>query len=602
WVKLMMSSGYQTTAVLQHEGDVRVAGMPQSQDALGPVADALTRQSVLRKIAKEINFDGSLTALKWAIGYEVDPWTSTIRITVSGETAQDAADFAKIVTRVFMEYHKERQSRRIEHEIARGIKRIEAGESKAEAARRRYNEFREEHGISGLSTEQQSMVQSAAKLRADSELTVPEIRALEAEVRSLEALLANTPKTSVVGAGVSPERATYERLRQELVSAQASLSPDHPRVQALQQQVAQLKAQLRSGGGSTSSGGLVGVNATYQVLDGQLRNAKSQLAALRERQKGLSKMADKAQSRVEAFSNIAGEATALLADVSVNENLVSSLRRAEAALEDALRDPPSGFVVLDPGAVPEYPVQNKMKKVVFLAIVMLSVAGALLIVVGREFKGLHVQTPAEIAFWGGGPVLAATTWPHDPLDLDELVAGLDDFVPRALGSLLIVGGSRGDTALAATLADRVNQDWFPMDRSTAVGSTPAPRAVEPAPLQTPPPSGPYPIGGARSESVALARRPSASPSHAIRLAPAADSLRLEAWEGPLEGQALRRAARLADRIVVLVSSGAMSALRLNGIRNRLGREQGVGYIVVGLPEELLTLPDRVGDVAAFWRA
>jgi hypothetical protein len=446
------------------------------------------------------------------------------------------------------------------------------------------------------------MVQSAAKLRADSELALPEIRALEAEVRSLEALLESTPKTSFLAGGSSPERAAYDRLRGELVNAKATLSSDHPRVQALEQQVEQLRGQLRSGRGSSSGAdGVLSVNATYQVVDGQLREAKARLAALRERERGLSAMADKAQQRVESFSKIEGEASALLADVTVNENLVSSLRRTEATLEDALRDPPSGFVVLDPGALPEYPTQNKMKKVVFATVVMLSVGGALLIVLGREFKGLHVQTPAEVAFWGGGPVLAATTWPNDPLELDELVAGLDDFVPRALGGLLIVGGARADTALAATLADRMSQDWFPLDRGAAVGSTPTPRAVKPAPLQTPPPSGPYPIGGARSESVALARRPSSPPSQAIRLAPTADSLRLEAWEGPYEGQALRRAARLADRVVVLVRSGAISALQLNGIQNRLGRQQGVGYIVVGLPEELLTLPDRVGDVAAFWR-
>ncbi len=85
------------------------------------------------------------------------------------------------------------------------------------------------------------------------------------------------------------------------------------------------------------------------------------------------------------------------------------------------------------------------------------------------------------------------------------------------------------------------------------------------------------------------------------LARRSDRLRLEAWEGPFEGQALRRAARLADRVVILVRSGAVSALNLNGIQRRLGRQQGVGYIVVGVPEELLTLPDRVGDVAAFWR-
>jgi uncharacterized protein involved in exopolysaccharide biosynthesis len=603
-VKLIMSSAYQTTAVLQYEGDLHVAGVPTSNNALGPAADALMRQSVLREIANEIGFEGSLRTLQNGIGYEIDLMSRTLQITVLGETGEDAAEVARTVSDVFMAYHKGRQSRRIEVEIARGEKRIEAAETQADVARRRYNEFREEHGIADLSTEQQSMVKSAATLRADSELAVSETRALEAQVKSLEAQLASTPKTSFVSGGISPERATYNRLRQELASARATLSAEHPRVQALQQQVDQLGSQLRSGGNpSSSGGGLVGVNTTYQVVDGQLRDAKSRLAAVRERQKGLAQMADNAQHRIEAFSGIEGEASALLAEVKVNENLVSGLRRTEAALEDALRDPPSGFVVLDPGAVPEYPVRNKAKTVVFGAIVMVSFAFALFIVLRREFGGLRLETPAEVAFWGNGPVLGATSWPNDLQSLDELVAGLDDFVPHARASLLIVGGSPEESQIANELADRMNSDWFPTDaRRPAAPSATEAAPAERAPLQTPPPSGPYPIGGSSSHSLALVRRPSVSPSEAIRLTSPAGQLRLEAWDGPYESQALRRAARIADRVVVLVRSCAMSAAKLNGIRRRVGRERGIGYIVVGLPEELHTLPDRVGDVAAFWRS
>ena len=599
WAKLMMSSAYQTTAVLKYEGDLRVAGMPVTQDAIAPVANALKRQSVLRKIADETGFDKSLTTLERAINYDIDLMAATVHISVLGKTGQDAADFAGIVTDVFMDYHKERQSRRIEAEIARTSKRIEAAQYEVDIARRQYNEFREAHGIANLPTEQQSMVQSAAKLRADSQLAMSEIRALEAQVSSLQTLLASTPKTSVVGGGTSPERAAYDRLRGELVNAKATLSPEHPRVQALQQQVEQLGRELRTGGG-TSVGGLVGANATYQAVDGQLRDAKSRLAALRERQKGLSEMADNAQHRVETFSDIEGEASALLADVKVNENLISGLRRTEAALEDALRDPPSGFVVLDPGAVPEYPVRNKMKTVVFVALPMLTVALALFIVLRREFHGLQLQTAAEVAFWGKGPVLGATTWPNDPLGLDELVAGLDDFAPSAKGRLLIIGGSPSESRLAGELAERMNNDWFLVDQGAVTPGESESAADQRAPLQTPPPSGPYPISRTSSQSVALARRPSPN-VHSIRLAAAKEQLRLEAWDGPFEGQALRRAARLADRVVALIASGSMSALRLNGLQDRLGRQQGIGYILVGLPEELRTLPDRAGEVSAFWR-
>ena len=593
YVKVLMGSSYETSVVLKYEGEVSIGDQRPSRDAIAPAADALLQQSVLREIREQLGFESSLTGLADWIQYETDFHSGTLRFTVSGETGEDAAEYAQVVTQVFMAYHKDRQSRRIEAEIARTEKRIDAAERDAEKALRRYNGFREKHGISNLPTEQQSMLESAAQLRADSEFAVPEIRALEAQVSSLEGLLASTPKTSLIGGGVSPERATYERLRRELVSAQASLSADHPQVQALQQQVGQLRAQLQSGGGSTSRGdGLVGTNATYQDLAGQLREAKSNLAALRERQKGLSRMAERAQDRVASFSGIEGEASALLAAVKVNDNLLSDLRITKSALEDAVRDPPSGFVVLDPGGVPEYPVENKMKPVVFLAIPMLSVALVLLVVLRREFRGLRLETAAEVAFWGKGPVLASTAWPRDPDGLGELVAGLDDYVPRAKGSFLVVGSSPDESKLARVLVDRMNRDWFPTNQ-------PAP--AKRAPLQTPPPSGPYPVGRSGTSSVALVRLPPAPATEALRVMAPAGHVQLEAWNGPLEGQSLRRAARLADRVVILVRSGAVSALSLNGIQRRFGRERGIGYIVVGLPEELHALPDRVGDVAGFWR-
>jgi uncharacterized protein involved in exopolysaccharide biosynthesis len=602
-VKLVMGRSYETTVVLRYEGDVSIGDQQIPGYALGPASDALHHQSVLHEIREELGFDSDLTELADWIEYETDYRSGTLRLAVSGEAGEEAAEYARVVTRVFIAYHKDRQSRRIETEIARTEKRIDAAEADAEKALRRYNAFREKHGISDLPTEQQSMLESAAQLRADSELAVPEIRALEARVSSLEALIASTPKTSVASGGVSPERAAYQRLRQELVSAQASLSPNHPRVQALQQQVGQLRAQLQSGRGSTASGGgLVGVNATYQNLAGQLQQAKSNLAALRERQKGLSGMAAKAQNRVAAFSGIEGEASALLAEVKVNDNLLTDLRQNKAFLEDALRDPPSGFVVLDPGGVPEYPVKNKMKLVAFLAIPVLFVTVVLLVVLRREFRGLRLETPAEVAFWGKGPVLAATSWPNDRDGLDELVAGLDDQVPHANGNFLVVGSSPDESSLAPVFVDRINRDWFSTNEPTGAPNIVTPAPAEGGPLQTPPPSGPYPVGRSGTPSVALVRLTPAPATEAIQVVAPEGRVQLEAWNGPLEGQSLRRAARLADSVVILVRSGATSVLSLNAMQRRFGRERGVGYIVVGLPEELLTLPDRIGDVAGFWRS
>ena len=52
--------------------------------------------------------------------------------------------------------------------------------------------------------------------------------------------------------------------------------------------------------------------------------------------------------------------------------------------------------------------------------------------------------------------------------------------------------------------------------------------------------------------------------------------------------------------MVLVRSGEMTAPGLHAIKRRIGREHGIGYVVLALPEDLQTLPDRAGEVSEFW--
>lgn len=74
-----------------------------------------------------------------------------------------------------------------------------------------------------------------------------------------------------------------------------------------------------------------------------------------------------------------------------------------------------------------------------------------------------------------------------------------------------------------------------------------------------------------------------------------------AWNGPLSGPVLRRAARLAHRVMVVVSSG-MSVIDLARIQTRLGREKGVGYVLVNVGDAYVDLQDRVGPVEEFWES
>ena len=72
-----------------------------------------------------------------------------------------------------------------------------------------------------------------------------------------------------------------------------------------------------------------------------------------------------------------------------------------------------------------------------------------------------------------------------------------------------------------------------------------------------------------------------------------------AWNGPLSGPLLRRAARLAHRVVVVVSAGT-NGIELTRIQRRLGRKKGVGYVLVNVGDAYVDLDDRVGAVEEFW--
>jgi hypothetical protein len=74
----------------------------------------------------------------------------------------------------------------------------------------------------------------------------------------------------------------------------------------------------------------------------------------------------------------------------------------------------------------------------------------------------------------------------------------------------------------------------------------------------------------------------------------------QAWDGPPHGPSLRRASRLADRVLVVVAAGTMSVTEVAQLRSRLGRSTGIGVLLVGLNPDFVKLPDRVGEVDRFW--
>ncbi|MBN8613366.1 MAG: hypothetical protein J0L92_22420, partial [Deltaproteobacteria bacterium] len=387
----------------------------------------------------------------------------------------------------------------------------------------------------------------------------------------------------------------------QLESVRGRLSEDHPRFQALQQQVNELEAQVRATGGSGGGGG------PSRTAQEALRAAEAELDSSRREQAELQTLAEQAQARVASFSAIEGEASELLADVTVKTQLVSELRNRRARLDNMRSEIDTGFRVVARAVAPENAIPSRRKYYVAVGTPAMFVLAVLVVLLIRELRSLKLYSAAEVAFWANGPVIGATTWPREAKALSDLVADLDDFVPDARGVMLIVGATDKETPLAVELSRSMNADWAPDATSVDLGA----RVVD---------SRGADVGGRRSlpaQASDFENAPtnvrhdllapptlvqSGAPYSLFSGSEPGQRLLVTPWDNTLEGAGLRRQARLADRVLVVVPSGGIGVRELREAQARLGRETGVGFVIVGLHRDLTKLPDRCGPVDAFWTA
>ncbi|MBX3247184.1 MAG: hypothetical protein KF901_08390 [Myxococcales bacterium] len=588
--KFAIKRSYTATAMLRFGGLPTIEGLGAPSDAtqtLGGLLQGIFVEGSLREIGSRTGLEVPTYVLGTWIQAEADP-AQVVRISATATEADEAARFANTVVQVFLERQTEAQRERIREAIGSIEERLTAAQAAVTAARTSYDTFRNRHGIADLTTEQETAIEQAAELRATRDRTASEIDALEARVEQLRRDLRSTPRTALASAsvGASAEETERGRLQAELASARSSLSDDHPRVQALRQQIAALDERIRSGQAEKTRSATATASTQYMSLQAALSQSQADLEAARQRLEGLTRLAREAQQRVEQFSSIEGDASQLLAEVRVNEQLMQELQGRKARLEDALRNPDHGFQPMSEATPPELPEASKKKYIVAAAFPLGFLFIVLGVVLARELRGLKIRTAKEAAFWGRGPVVGTSTWPRVPDAIDDLVADLDDFVPTAAGKMLVVGLGEGAPELAMRFASRLSNDWVD---TTVVGGSPFDEPDLRAP-SLPPDAGGY----GHHHAIALAGRT----HHVDQLV--APELQVEAWEGADSGPALRRAARLADRVCVIVPANVTSALELKDVKTRLGRTRGVGYVLIDVADEYAEQDDRVGPVEAFW--
>jgi hypothetical protein len=496
--------------------------------------------------------------------------TNNIGIDATWPTAEGAADVINVLIDVFLEARKQAIRTRLQNAVTL------AREAEVEAATRQqqavnaYDEFRKQAGFNDLSQERQVAINQYAELMAKADSARSLAGAAKHELDSLrggsEPSGNSGPSTPLSEIDIKQAQADSARLPQvrlELEAAKRQYSEDHPNVRRLEAEMNALEARVRARGSDPVR--------KRERFEAAARASEAKQRAVEEYQAQL-------KGRLDKLSAAEGKAAVLLGELKVADEAREAARQALVAAEIAASQPPTQLRVQERAEPPEYALKSPRKRIAIATPILFALLTALGSVLW-SFRKLDVRTPKEAAFWSGVPVIGASTWPRDPDMLPSLMHDLDDFAPHAEGVTLIVGLSLSEAHLARKVAE-----WDGHRNVKGID--------DPARMLMAGPSG---------SLFPLAPQGSAPPPSGSSRDPA-HQMQILTLTGPVPAQALRRAARMADRVLIVVTSGKHSVMQMLKIKSRLGRDRGIGLLLVGLEKDFALVRDRVGDVSQFWES
>lgn len=495
-------------------------------------------------VRQRLKLADSLEAVGSRIQVDIVNSESNI-LTLSGKakTADEAVQFTQAVTEVFLEARLRVARARTEERLKAITQEIELVFKQLSGVRERYDQFRAQHHVVDFPMDRKAAIEELSFLHNEANKSRIEAESGSSKANLLRSAVQKAaPQLVLLENQIQADRQKLAEMSALLTARRASLSEDHPEVKGLEASVQAL--EQKSADSYMVTGRQVGTNPEWMGLQEQLTHTSVDQQAAEKRWQSYAQLRSSLNERVLQLTAVEGEANLLLTDIHIGEQRLSQLKAEQKVLESGVRQPSSELRVLNTPVPPPGPAQSSRRKMA-LAFPILTGLLAVGLFLGREFRGLTLRAPSEIAYWTRLPVLASSTWPTEPDELRNLALELAPPLDEALGKTLLVPLSSDQNGRASELVEAVR-----------------------AQLSSKSPSG--------SE----------------------DSLQL--WDKADRVQSLRRAARESRRVLVLVEAGAHSPWELAGLQRWLGRDDGIGLVVFGLGSELSLLRDRVGDVAGFW--
>ncbi len=534
--RTLLPREYASEAVLIWEPP-RASSRVESAREFKTQVDTLKLPTLLSEVRQRTQLPLTLEALARRIDANIGRDSNLLIVRGRAGGAEEALRLTKAVTQVFLEGRTETERKRAEERAHALDQEIAGGQAQLTAAWERYDDFRQENGIADLTIDQRVALEEAALLRTEANRSHIEMESAEARAALLHSAAGHqSPKMILSETQALPEEQKLAELRAELVARAASLSGEHPEVQGLAAAVEALSG--RSSSAPTLTDQTVGTNPQWMFLQQGLMEARAGREAAQRKWKAFTRLEASTRERTARLSSIQGRASLLLDEVRLAENRLRELKAERKRVEAELNQPSPGFRVLDAAELPSRPTRSY--RLVALCFPFLLGMIAALGCAARALRGLKLWTASELAFWGRGPVVAASSWPASPQCLEELTLDLGQSLSGARGTTIILALAPAWTQRAVELAVSLRENVPVRDGALSV------------------------------------------------------------WDKPERPQALRRQARQSTRVLVLVEAGAHSLFELAALPHLLGRGERIGFVLLGLGTAFAESPDQVGDVAGFW--
>lgn len=570
--KKIIAQTFEAQSVLAFQGNVQ-PNTPERQT----IFESITLNSNLAEVAKRMNVSLAPNVLRNFITMYTNEKTNIITLEGTWATPDGAADLVNTLVDVFIENRQRVVREALEAEVARYAGAVAQAEEKFSRVSSQYDEFRRKHGITDISQERELAINQAAELAVQSDAARAASLAAKSKLEGLKAPTASSGAATVALSNIDSQQADRDErrlleARRELDVARIQYSEDHPTVRRLSAEVSTLEGRVKT---------------RYSDKDGQSHQSARKYAQAQQaassaatRQKAAEEYRLQLSDRLNKLSAVEGQAAVLLGEMRVAEEALERAKQMLVGAELQVSRPTPEFQLLERAVAPEFALASSRRKAALGFPIGFAVLAVLVSVVAA-FRKLDVRTPNEAAYWSKLPVIGASTWPRDPEMLSSLMHDLDDYAPHCEGVTLIVGVSVEEAHLARRVAEW-DANRMPkihdVDRLLASGSALATLDAR--------------SGGAGGAAADAASDPELS----------APAMQILTMTGPVPAQALRRAARLADRVLVVVYSGKHDIFQLGKIRERLGRDSGIGLLFVGLDKEYAMVRDRVGPIERFWNA